>query len=109
MNKVFLIGNIGSDVEHKDLNTTRVANFNIAVNERTKKNNEPIETTTWFRIATFGTLADLSKQLLKKGQKVLIEGKIEIREYTNADGFKTRVTNIICDDFTILSPKNPNT
>jgi single-stranded DNA-binding protein len=46
---------------------------------------------------------------LKKGQKVLIEGKIEIREYTNADGFKTRVTNIICDDFTILSPKNPNT
>jgi single-strand DNA-binding protein len=108
MNKVFLIGNVGSDVEFKQINTTTVCNFNIAVTKRIKKNDEPVEQTTWFRIATFGKLAELANKYIKKGHKVHIEGEIEIREYIANDGSKQRATNIIAENFIMLTPKNQN-
>jgi single-strand DNA-binding protein len=108
MNKVFLIGNVGSDVDFKETNTTNICNFNIAVTKRMKKNGEPVEQTTWFRIATFGKLAELANQYIKKGQKVHIEGEIEFRDYVSNEGIKKTATNIIAENFIILSPKNQN-
>lgn len=108
MNKVFLIGNVGSDVEFKQTETTNICNFNIAVTKKIKKNGEPVEQTTWFRIATFGSLAKLAQQYIKKGHKLHIEGEIEIREYVSNDGLKQRATNIIAENFIILTPKTQN-
>lgn len=108
MNKVFLIGNVGTDVDFKEANTTNICNFNIAVSKRIKKNGETVEQTTWFRIATFGTLADLANKYIKKGHKIHIEGEIEIREFMGTDGTKQRATNIIAQNFIILTPKTQN-
>ena len=79
VNKVILIGNLGSDPEVRHLsNGSVVANFNIATSESyTNKNGERVTQTEWHRIEIWEGLAKVAEQYLKKGQSVYIEGKIK--------------------------------
>ena len=88
LNKVLLIGNLGSDPEITTLPSgDKVAQFNIATTESYKnKLGERVEDTEWHRIELWGGLAGVAEQYLKKGDSVYIEGRIRTDKYTDSNG-----------------------
>ena len=104
LNKVILIGNLGSDPEVRYLPSGQaVANFNIATTEKwTGKDGNPGEKTEWHRIVVFGKLAELCKEYLKKGRQVYVEGRLQTREWDDKEGQKKKTTEIIAQTVLFL-------
>lgn len=96
VNKVILIGNLGSDPEVRHLsNGSVVANFNIATSETyNNKNGERVTQTEWHRIELWDGLARIAEQYLKKGQMVYIEGKLRTENWQDSDGNNRTTTRI---------------
>lgn len=108
MIKIFLIGNVGSDPETKQTQSSTMTSFSLAVNE-TKKKGETIEKkTNWFRIVHFGKGAEFSKKYVKKGMKIHVEGKIEISIYQDKDGIQRESTSVIAENINIFDKKTTN-
>jgi len=103
-NHVKLIGHLGSDPEIKTLDSGRkVANFRIATNGYYKNaKGELLEETQWHSIVLWGKLAEIAEELLEKGKKVAVEGKLTHRSYEAKDGEKRYVTEIIGDELLML-------
>ena len=108
VNKVILIGNLGSDPEVRHLsNGSVVANFNIATSESyTNKNGERVTQTEWHRIELWEGLAKVSEQYLKKGQSVYIEGKLKTENWQDSDGNNRTTTRIRGLNMTMLGGRN---
>jgi single-strand DNA-binding protein len=96
VNKVILLGNLGSDPEIRHLPSgSSVATFNIATSESyTNKNGERVTQTEWHRIELWEGLAKIAEQYLKKGNSVYIEGKLKTESYTDKDGINRSTTKI---------------
>ncbi len=107
VNKVILIGNLGSDPEIRHLPSgSTVANFNIATSESyTNKNGERVTQTEWHRIELWEGLAKVAEQYLKKGQSVYIEGKIRTENWQDSDGNNRTTTRIRGLNMTMLGGK----
>ena len=97
LNKVFLIGRLTKDPESKMLPSgTAVANFSIATNRYYKdKSGEKQQEVDFHNISTFGKIAESAAQYLKKGNLVLIEGRIRTRSWDDKEGKKRYTTEII--------------
>ena len=106
VNKVILIGNLGSDPELRDAKGTPVANFNIATSETwtDKTTNEKKEQTEWHRLVLWRRNAEIASQYLKKGSKIYIEGKLQTRSY-DKEGVKTYTTEVVVDRLQMLDSK----
>lgn len=104
VNKVILIGNLGSDPEVRHLsNGSVVANFNIATSESyNNKNGERVTQTEWHRIELWEGLAKVAEQYLKKGQTVYIEGKLRTENWQDSDGNNRTTTRIRGLNMTML-------
>ena len=104
VNKVILIGNLGSDPEVRHLSSgSVVANFNIATSESyTNKNGERVTQTEWHRIELWDGLAKVAEQYLKKGQTVYIEGKLKTENWQDNDGNNRTTTRIRGLNMTML-------
>jgi len=99
LNKAFLIGNLTRDPELKALPSgSKVASFSIATNrtykDRDGKKQEQVE---YHNIVAFAKLGELCAQYLKKGQSVLVDGRIQTRSWEK-DGEKKYRTEIIADN-----------
>jgi single-strand DNA-binding protein len=91
-NKVILVGNLGRDPEIRYTpDGTPVCNFSMATTEKSKKDGQPVEVTTWFRVTLWRRQAEVASQYLTKGKPVYIEGRLRVEEYTDREG-KTRHT-----------------
>jgi single-strand DNA-binding protein len=101
MNKAILSGNVGADPQFKSTEKTNICNFRIAVNDKYKKDAPP----QWFTITAFGKTADFVNSYVKKGTRVLVEGKIQMEEYTDKEKQKRLFVSIISDNIEILSSK----
>jgi len=104
VNKVILVGNLGSDPElrHTPSGTT-VANFRVATNEVfTNRNGERNERTEWHRIVAFGRLAEICGQYLKKGKQVYLEGRIQTRDWEDQTGNKRYTTEVVATQMVML-------
>jgi single-strand DNA-binding protein len=88
VNKVILLGNLGSDPEVRHLDGgSMVARFNIATSESyTNRNGERVDQTEWHRIELWDNLAKVAEQYLKKGSQVYVEGKIKTETWKDKDG-----------------------
>nr|BAL53181.1 single-strand binding protein [uncultured Chloroflexota bacterium] len=75
---LIIIGNLGRDPEMRYTPSGQpVTSFSVATNRRyTAANGEQVEETLWFRVTTWGKLAETCNQYLKKGSKVLVEGRL---------------------------------
>lgn len=105
VNKVILIGRLGSDPEVRTATTgVLVANFNLATNETwmDKNTQQKQERTEWHRIVCWNKLAEIVSQYVKKGNLIYIEGKIQSREYEGSDKIKRKVYEIIASDLKML-------
>ncbi|HYG37398.1 MAG TPA: single-stranded DNA-binding protein [Cytophagales bacterium] len=107
VNKVILIGNLGSDPEVRHLsNGSSVANFNIATSESYTKNGEKITQTEWHRIELWDGLAKIAEQYLKKGNSVYIEGKLKTETWQDKDGVSRTTTKIRGLNMTLVGGRN---
>ena len=99
LNKAILFGRLGQDPDLKALPSgTQVCSFSIATNRIYKdKEGKKQEQTDWHNIVLFGKQADLAKQYLKKGDTVLIEGRIQTRSWEGNDGQKRYRTEIVAE------------
>lgn len=108
VNKVILIGNLGKDPEIRVLeNGAKLARFPIATSEsyQDKQSGERREITEWHNIVVWRGLADIAENYLKKGSKVYVEGKIRSRSWQDETGNTKYSTEIIGDNFTMLTSK----
>ena len=87
MNKVFLYGNLGADPELRTAKTgNSVCNLSVATNERDKVNGEWADHTEWHNVVVFGNQATTCGENLSKGSRVLVEGRVRKRSYTDKQG-----------------------
>lgn len=104
VNKVMLIGNLGSDPELRFTPSgVQVANFSLATSESwTDKSGERQERTEWHRIVLWRRLAEVAGQYLKKGSKIFIEGKLQTRSWEDPNGQKRYTTEVIANSMEML-------
>lgn len=87
--RFIIVGNLGADPEMRYTPSgTPVTNFRVATTRRwTNAEGQPQEETTWFRVVTWGKLAETCNQYLSKGRQVLVEGdRIQASPYLNKEG-----------------------
>lgn len=104
VNKVILIGNLGSDPEVRYLESgSAVAKFNIATTESyTNKSGERVDNTEWHRIELWEGLAKVAEKYLKKGNQVYIEGRIRTDNWTDKEGQQRSGVTIRANSMTLL-------
>ena len=110
VNKVILIGNLGKDPEVRALGEgVKVANFPLATSETYKdKTGQRIEQTEWHNIVMWRSLAEVAEKYLKKGTQIFVEGRLRTRSW-GEEGAKKYITEIVAENFTILSRKKDET
>ncbi len=108
LNKVLLIGNVGSDPEMRATPSgTQVAKVSIATNRSWKDaSGESQEKTEWHRCTAFGRLAEIIEQYVKKGDRLYVEGRIEYSESESDDGQKRYWTDCIVSEMVMLGSSN---
>lgn len=106
--KLTLVGNLGGDPEMRYLqNGTPVASFSLAVNKRWKgADGQQKDETTWFRCSCWRKQAEIVTEYLKKGSKVLVEGEVKARPYTDKAGNLAASLDVNVQDVRFLSGKN---
>lgn len=107
LNKVFVLGNLTRDPELRSLpNGGQVASFGLATNRVYKdKDGNKKESAEFHNIVVFGKQADICAQYIKKGNTVLVEGRIQTRSWDDKDGQKKYKTEIVADRVQ-FGPKN---
>ncbi len=107
VNKVILVGRLGSDPEVRyTQDGTMVTNFNLATDEQWKdKEGGKIQKTEWHRIVTFKKLAEICGSYLAKGRLVYIEGRLQTRSWDDKDGNKRYTTEIVASNMQMLERK----
>lgn len=107
LNRVVLMGNLTRDPELKYTpQGTAVCTFGLATNRGwTTATGEIKEDVQYHRIVAWQKLAELCAQLLKKGRKVYLEGRIVYRTYTGKDGQERQSTEIIMSDFIVFDDR----
>ncbi|HNY11924.1 MAG TPA: single-stranded DNA-binding protein [Candidatus Wallbacteria bacterium] len=105
MNKVFLLGNVGGDPQAGISKSGKpFSNFSVATNEMRKNTkNQFEEVAQWHKVSFYGTLAELANKYIKKGSKVLIEGKIDYQKKSKGpEVASVTYTNIYGSGITLL-------
>jgi single-strand DNA-binding protein len=104
VNKVILVGHLGSDPEVKYLNENRVvANVNLATNETYKdKEGNKVTQTEWHKLEMWDGLARIAEQYLKKGKEIYVEGRIKTETWKDKDDNTRYTTRIRVTDFKML-------
>ena len=88
--KIQIVGNLGRDPELRYTPSGRaVTEFSVAVNQSTKSpQGEWVEATDWFRVSIWGERGERAAETLRKGSRVLVDGRFRTREYEAKDGQK---------------------
>lgn len=107
LNRVELIGNLTRDPELRYTpQGTAVCTFGVATNRTWQTDNgEKKEDTEFHRVVAWNKLAELCSQLLTKGRKVYVEGRLQTRSWTGQDGAQKSTTEIVINDMLILDSK----
>lgn len=108
LNRVTLIGNLTRDPELKYTPSgSAVCTFGLATNrEWTDSSGQKQEGAEFHRIVAWGKLGEICSQLLQKGRKVFVEGRLQTRQWKTQDGSDKQITEIIIEEMMALdAPK----
>lgn len=107
LNKVMLIGNLTRDPELRYTPSgAAVCTFGIATNRYyVASDGQKKEETEFVKIVSWNKLAELCSQLLAKGRKVYVEGRLQTRSWETPDGQSKQTTEVVIDDMRILDSK----
>ncbi|MBI2338560.1 single-stranded DNA-binding protein [Candidatus Daviesbacteria bacterium] len=105
-NRVELIGNLTRDPELRYTPSgAAVCTFGLATNRTYVSEGEKKEEVDFHRLVAWNKLAELCNQLLKKGMKVFISGRLQTRSWEGQDGVQRQTTEIVIEDMIILTPR----
>jgi len=106
VNKVILVGNLTRDPELRYTPQGHaVCSFGLATNREWKTEGEKQESAEFHNIVAWNKLAELCSQLLTKGSKIYVEGRLQTRDWTGDDGVKRYKTEIVMDEMVLLNSK----
>jgi len=107
LNKVQLIGHTTADPELKYTPTgAAVCNFSVATNRQwTTDTGEKKEEADFHRLVAWNKLAEICGQLVKKGRKVYVEGRLQTRSWQDKDGQTKYMTEVVLSDMILLDSK----
>jgi single-strand DNA-binding protein len=114
---IIIVGNVGRDPEMRYTPSGQaVTSFSVATNRQyTNNNGETVKETTWFRISAWGKQAETCNQYLKKGSKVLVEGRLTAdpatggpRVWTGQDGSTRASFEVSSSTVRFLSSRGEN-
>ena len=108
-NKVILIGNMTADPELKQ--TTggiSVCSFSIAVNRRFTKGEQGQQNVDFINIVTWRQSAEFVSRYFKKGNPILVCGQLQTRNWTDNQGVKRYVTEVVADEVSFVAPAGQN-
>ncbi len=107
LNKVILIGNLTRDPELRYTpGGMAVVSFGVATNRVwVTKQGEKKEDAQFHRIVAWNKLAELCSQLLSKGRRVYVEGRIQYRDITDSAGVQKQISEIVIEDMIVLDNK----
>lgn len=105
LNRVTLIGNLTRDPELKYTpQGTAVCTFGLATNrEWTDSSGQKQEGVEFHRIVAWGKLGEICNQLLIKGQKAFVEGRLQTRAWKTQDGSDRQVTEVVIEEMIALN------
>lgn len=107
LNRIQLIGHLGRDAEMRYTPSgAPVTEFSLAVNRRRRgQDGQWIEETDWFRVICWNRLAEFADQYLKRGMRVYVDGRLQIRRFTGNDGVERTAVEVIANDIIMLSAR----
>jgi len=111
LNRVLIIGNLTRDPELRYTpQGTAVCTFGLATNRSwvPSDGGERQEETEFHRIVAWAKLAEICSQLLYKGRKVYVEGRLQTRRFTGQDGNEREITEVVIDNMIALGAPKQN-
>ena len=107
LNKVQIIGHLGKDPEMRYTPSGKpVTTFTVAVSRTwNSADGERHNETEWFNIVAWGTLAEICKQYLVKGQQVYVEGRLQTRRWDDKEGIKHTSVEIVANEMMMLGDR----
>lgn len=105
INKVILVGNLGSDPEIRYTSSNlAVANISLATSDnwKDKQSGERRESTEWHRLVLFGKLAEIARDYTHKGSQIYVEGRLQTRKWQDRDGHDRYTTEVVVNDLALL-------
>ena len=107
-NRVQLVGNLGATPEVKSFDGgNKVARFSVATSDNyTNKKGEKVTNTNWHNVVAWGKLADIAQDLFQKGSQVSIDGKLTTRNYTDKQGVKKYITEVVANELLLMDKNN---
>lgn len=110
LNKVMIIGRLGRDPEMRYTPSGRpVTTFSVATSRSwtTAEGERRIET-EWFNVVAWGSLAEICKQHLLKGQVAYVEGRMQTRHWDDNEGNKHTSVELVANEMIMLSERRDN-
>lgn len=107
--KVTIVGNLGNDPETKVFdNGGQITNCSVATTEtwKDKTSGEKKSLTEWHKVVFNGKLSEIVEKYVKKGDKILVEGKLRTRKWTDQAGVDHYSTEILAREMVMLGSKN---
>lgn len=107
LNRAQIVGNLTRDPEMRYTpNGQAVCSFGIATNRRWRdKDGNNQEATEFHNVVAWAKMAEVTSQILHKGSKVYVEGRLQTRSWEGQDGAKRNRTEIVMENFIPLTPK----
>lgn len=104
LNKVMLIGRLGQEPEMRYTPSGKpLTKFQMAVNRSwTSADNEKKTETEWFTVVSWGKLAEICNQYLKKGHQVYIEGRLNTRTWKDDQGANHSIVEVVAQEMVML-------
>jgi len=113
--KIIIVGNLGGDPEMRYTPTGQaVTNFSVATNRQyTSSDGQKVKETVWFRVSAWGRQAETCNQFLRRGSKVLVEGRLTAdpatggpRTWSGSDGQTRASYEISAQSVNFLSTRS---
>lgn len=107
INKVILIGNVGSinTKDTKDGNQVVSVSIATSIKYQDKRTGEDVEQTEWHNVTFFKKLAEIAAQYINKGTKIYVEGYLKTEKWQSKSGEDRYTTKIIANQMQLLSSK----
>ncbi len=104
LNKVMLIGNVGSEPEIRMTPSgAKIAKFSVATNRSFQdRSGQQQERTEWHRLSCFGKLSDIVEQWVHKGDRIFVDGRIEYSQTQDDKGGTRYWTDIVVNEMIML-------
>lgn len=108
LNKVMIIGHVGREPEMRYTPSGRpVTSFSVATSRTwTSAEGERREETEWFNVVAWGSLAEICKGHLTKGQQVYVEGRLQTRGWEDENGTRHYRTELVANEMIVLGDRS---